>query len=122
MSDSDDDQAGVPLIEDLSDSPEPQNSKPAKRKRDAEDDAEVESKKAAKKKKRTKKKPQDVDDEALDSKLGINHAIAHMDSRLMADHIAQRTRRFRPDASLVEVEDVNVPGRIRQDKYCNRGR
>ncbi|CAK3790190.1 Hypothetical predicted protein [Lecanosticta acicola] len=108
MSDSGDDQAGVPLIEDLSDSPEPPKSKTTKRKREPEEDGVEESKKAAKKKKRTKKKPQDVDDEALDSKLGINHAIAHMDSRLMADHIAQRTRRFRPDASLVEIDDVNV--------------
>jgi protein CMS1 len=56
------------------------------------------------------KKPKDLDDEALDVDLGVNHAIAHMDSRLMADHIAQRTKRFRPELSLVEVEDVHVPG------------
>lgn len=106
MSDSED-QAGVPLIEDLSDSPDPQASKSTKRKREADD----ESKKAARKKKRTKKKPDDVDHSNLDSELGINRALAHMDSQLMADHIAQRTRRFQPDLSAVELEDVHIPGR-----------
>ena len=32
-----------------------------------------------------------------------------MDSRLMADHIAQRTKRFQPDLSMVEAEDIHVP-------------
>lgn len=112
MADSDDDQAGIPLIEDLSDSPAPAAKKSSKRKRSAEDEGHVEEKKAAKKKKRTKKKPQNVDDEALDSALGVNHAIAHMDSRLMADHIAQRTRRFQPDLSLVEAEDIHISGKL----------
>ncbi|EME38800.1 hypothetical protein DOTSEDRAFT_180706 [Dothistroma septosporum NZE10] len=106
MSDSED-QAGVPLIEDLSDSPKPQKSKSTKRKREADD----ESKKAARKKKRTKKKPDDVDDSSLDSELGINRSIARMDSQLMADHIAQRTRRFQPDLSAVELEDVHIPAK-----------
>ncbi|KJY01903.1 hypothetical protein TI39_contig273g00002 [Zymoseptoria brevis] len=110
MSDSDSDQAGVPLIEDLSDSPEPQKKDAsAKRKRSAEDDEEVESKKDAKKlKKKRPKKPKDINDDALDSKLGVNLAIGHMDSTLMADHIAQRTRRFNPDLSTVEAEDSYI--------------
>lgn len=113
MADSDDDQAGIPLIEDLSDSPAPAAKKSSKRKREVEDDGKVAEKKAARKEKRKKKKPQDVDEEALDGKLGINHAIAHMDSRLMADHIAQRTRRFQPDLSLVEAEDIHVSGMLK---------
>lgn len=104
MSDSED-QAGVPLIEPLSDSDTPKTS--SKRKRTGDDDSE-EAKKAAKKARRKAKKPADVDDEALDFKLGINHAIAHMDSSLLADHIAQRTKRFQPDLSLVEAEDWRI--------------
>ena len=106
MSGSDEEQRGVPLLEDFSDSDSPQPPSSTKRKR------EVESKSAGKNfaKRRKLKKPKDVDDEALDVALGVNHAIAHMDSRLMADHIAQRTRRFEPELSLMEVEDRYVPG------------
>ncbi|KAK0251233.1 hypothetical protein B0A54_04483 [Friedmanniomyces endolithicus] len=112
MSDSDDGHTGVPLVEGLSNGeyPEPQAS--AKRKR--EDDLKPESKRAAKRKK-TKKKPKDVDDDALDSELGINHAIGHMHSRLLADHIAQRSKRFQPEMSLVEAEDMHIPERAITD-------
>ncbi|KAK5133484.1 hypothetical protein LTR08_007726 [Meristemomyces frigidus] len=104
MSEPTDVEAGEPLIESShSGSPAPQPS--TKRKR--EDDVKPESKRAAKRKK--SKKPKDVDDEALDLVVGLNHAIAHMDSRLMADHIAQRSKRFRPEMSVVEVEDSYVP-------------
>lgn len=105
MSDSDSDQAGVPLIETLSPSPEP----PKKRKRNPEDETE-DVKTAKKSKKKRPKKPKDIDDDALDSKLGVNHAIGHMDSQLMADHIAQRTRRFQPDLTEVEAEDARLSG------------
>ena len=104
MSDSEDDQTGVPLFEGFSDSASPPRSS-KKRKHDA---PSKEDKKSSKRRKT--KKPKDVEDEALDVDLGVNHAIAHMDSRLMADHIAQRTKRFRPELSLVEVEDVHIPG------------
>lgn len=120
MADSDDEQTGVPLIERLSETPPPASKKASKRKRDGED-GEVAEKKAAKKKRRTKKKPQDVEDDALDSTLGINRAIAHMDSSLMADHIAQRTRRFQPDLSLVETEDIHIPGMFRQNVSTGSG-
>lgn len=101
MSDSED-QAGVPLIEDLSDSDAPVPPTSNKRKRDAQ------GKKSAKRRKL--KKPKDVDDEALNVELGVNHAIAHMDSRLMADHIAQRVRRFQPELTVVELEERYLPG------------
>ena len=106
MSDSDDGQSGVPLIEEVS--PPPQS--PTKRKRsadDAEENEKPQSKRSAKKKKT--KKPADVVDDALDTELGLNNAIAHMDSKLMADHVAQRTKRFQPDLSLVEVEELFLP-------------
>lgn len=107
MSDSDVDGGGVPLLEGLSSSASPEPQPSAKRKR--EDDAKPESKRAAKRKKT--KKPKDVEDEALDLELGVNHAIRHMDSRLMADHVAQRTKRFRPEMSMFEAEDVHIPER-----------
>nr|OQO32624.1 hypothetical protein B0A51_00002 [Rachicladosporium sp. CCFEE 5018] len=94
MSDSDDALTGVPLIEE----------------NERNDDAPVESKRAAKRRKNPKK-PKDVQDDALDVEKGVNLALAHMDSRLMADHMAQRTKRFRPDVSLVEAEDLMIPER-----------
>lgn len=106
MSDLRDDEGGVPLVEGFSE-PETGTTSSAKRKRD--DDPKTESKRAAKRKKT--KKPRDVDDETLDVALGVNHAIAHMDSRLLADHIAQRTKRFRPELSLVEADDCYLPER-----------
>jgi len=120
MSDSDSEQAGVPLIEDVSDSDAPaQPNAAAKRKRENDNDAPTESKRAAKRKK--SKKPKDVQDEALDEEKGVNHAIAHMDSSLMADHIAQRTKRFKPDLSLVEAEDLHVPCKYWHDmSECTR--
>ena len=101
MSDSEN-EAGVPLVEALSDSDAPAPTKTSKRKRDAD------GKKSAKRRKL--KKPKDVEDDALDAELGVNHALGHMDSSLMADHIAQRTRRFRPKLSVVEIEDFHIPG------------
>ncbi|GAB7355997.1 hypothetical protein MBLNU459_g6624t1 [Dothideomycetes sp. NU459] len=110
MSDSEDGTAGVPLIEPVSrsTSPEPHASGAGKRKRgDESETAATESKRAAKRKK--SKKPKDISDEALDEEKGVNHAIAHMDSQLLADHIAQRTKRFQTDLSTVELEDLRVP-------------
>lgn len=106
MSDESEDAAGIPLIEALSDSDSASNPVSGKRKRQNGSEAAV--KKSAKRRKL--KKPVDVQDAALDGELGVNHAIAHMDSALMADHIAKRTKRFQPELSLVEFDDSNVPG------------
>ena len=64
------------------------------------------------KRKRTKKsKPsQSIDDKDLDLDQGINHTIAKLDNRLLADYIARRVKHFSPDLSLVEVEDRRIPG------------
>ncbi|TKA71122.1 hypothetical protein B0A49_03121 [Cryomyces minteri] len=98
---------GIPLIEPLSPSPSP-SSTSTKRKRDTQAQP-AESKRAAKRK-RTKK-PKDIDDDELDTTAGVNTAVAHMDSRLLADHVAQRTKRFEPELSLVELEDRYIPER-----------
>ncbi|EOD44670.1 Replication regulator protein [Neofusicoccum parvum] len=101
MSDSEDG-AGVPLIEpDFARSPSPGTG--GKRKR--EDDSKL-SKRA---KKLKTKKPKNVDNEDLSEELGLNLAIGRMDSKLLADYMAQRTKRFEPDLSMVELEDRYVP-------------
>lgn len=106
MSHSDEDGIGIPLFEELPRSTS-NNSKAAK-KRNFDDDSESNIQKA--KKRKRSKKPKDVDDAALDTEIGVNRAIAQMDSRLLADHIAQRTRRFRPELSTMEIEDSYIPG------------
>ncbi|KAL8862296.1 MAG: hypothetical protein Q9178_001305 [Gyalolechia marmorata] len=43
------------------------------------------------------------------SKEDINPDIGMMDNRLLADYVAQRTKRFGEDLSLVELEDMHIP-------------
>lgn len=63
------------------------------------------------KKKRRKAKPKFEDDELIDLELGVNGAVAKMDSQLMADHFAQKTSRFGADLSSVELSDLSIPGK-----------
>lgn len=108
MSDTEDGTSGVPLMEPISPSTSPEPTG-GKRKRDEETEATApESKRASKRKK--SKKPKDITDEALDEDKHVNNAIAHMDSQLLADHIAQRTQRFQTELSSVELDDLRVPG------------
>lgn len=135
MSDSES-ETGVPLQEPLSPSttPEAGTSRPAnKRKRAASEEpalealsdsdaapataattTQTESKRAAKKRKQKNKKPKDVArEEALDVELGVNHALKHMDGQLLADHIAQRVKKFEGEKlSGVEEDDLKVPGQL----------
>lgn len=64
---------------------------------------------SAKRKRKGKKAAAEADAD-LDVELGINHAIGRMDSRLIADYVAQKTKRFGSDLSVVELEDVHIPG------------
>ncbi|KAF2157379.1 hypothetical protein K461DRAFT_284020 [Myriangium duriaei CBS 260.36] len=82
--------------------------KKRKRKNDDESESKPQSKRAAKRKK-AKNSNTVAYDEALDVEAGINHAIAHMDSQLLADHVAQRNRRFNSDLSTMELEDMQIP-------------
>ncbi|PKS09371.1 hypothetical protein jhhlp_003985 [Lomentospora prolificans] len=63
---------------------------------------------ASKKKRRRKAKNNAEDDELIDLELGVNGAIAKMDSQLLADHLAQRTSRFGTDLSPVELSDLSI--------------
>ena len=62
--------------------------------------------KIAKRKKDKNAKAQD--DQDLDVEAGVNMALGRMDSSLLADYIAQRTKRFEGDLSVVELEDKHV--------------
>ncbi|KAL2037910.1 hypothetical protein N7G274_009385 [Stereocaulon virgatum] len=79
----------------------------AKRKRSTEGDRKTAPVKLAKRKKSKKTKPDE--DEDLDLKQGLNLAIGRFDSRLEADYVAQRTKRFSSDLSSVELEDRHIP-------------
>ena len=46
----------------------------------------------------------------LDLVQGLNLTIAKLDSRLLADYVAKRTKWFFPDLSLVELEEMYISG------------
>lgn len=100
----------------LSPSPRKPNSpqpdlphKIGKRKRTVdEEDHENVVKKPVQRKKTKNAKPDE--DEDLDLERGLNLAIGKLESRLLADYVAQRTKRFSPELSLVELEDRHIPG------------
>lgn len=69
--------------------------------------------KPRKKQKKQKKVREDQGD--LDVEAGLNRAFERMDGQLVADHIAQKTRRFGTDLSPVELSDLYISGEC--DKY-----
>ena len=79
-----------------------------KRKRSTDDNFESTPLRPIKRKKA--KKAKRAEDENLDLEHGLNLAIGKLDSRLQADYVAQRTKRFSSELSLVELEDRHVPG------------
>ena len=62
------------------------------------------------KKRRKIRKLDTAADGNLDLDSGLNLAIGKMDRRLLADFVAQRTKRFSPNLSPVELEDLHLPG------------
>ena len=105
---SSEDDLQEPLLERLSATPELEDSTKTskKRKRGA---VEQGAKKVAKKSKAKKGKSGEKDDN-IDVEAGINKAFAHMDNQLLADYVAQRTRKYESDLSSVELEDKYLPG------------
>ena len=71
------------------------------KKRAAEDAAP--SKKASK-----KKKKHNIEDESLDTELGVNTLFQRMDNQLLADYLAQRLSRFGSDLSSIEISDISL--------------
>jgi protein CMS1 len=97
-----------PMLERLSATPEPVDSAKVSKKRKRGVDLEQGAKKAAKKSKSKKGKAEENDE--IDTEAGINKAFSHMDNQLLADYVAQRTRKYESDLSLVELEDKYIPG------------
>ncbi|PMD46395.1 hypothetical protein L207DRAFT_507308 [Hyaloscypha variabilis F] len=102
-----------PLLEKLSGTPESASkgtvSISKKRKRGV---IEQGAKKAAKK---TKAKKFAGEEDELDIDAGINRAFSHMDNQLLADYVAQRTRKYESDLSSIELEDKHIPANAIQD-------
>ena len=83
-----------------------------KRKQSIENDEDQNfSKRATKKRGLEKTNPPTSEVGILEFERGINPAIGKMDNQLIADWVAQRTRRFASDLSVVELEDQYLPGR-----------
>jgi len=101
-----------PLLERLSATPETKGPQSASKKRKCGANVEQSAKKAAKKSKSKKSKV--VEEDELDTDSGINKAFSHMDNQLLADYVAQRTRKFESNLSLVELEDKYIPGKYVQ--------
>lgn len=102
-----------PLLERLSATPELEpkstGSTSKKRKRGV---VEQGAKRAAKK---TKSKKNAIDEDELDVENCINKAFSHMDNQLLADYIAQRTRKYESDLSSIELEDKHIPANAIRD-------
>lgn len=94
----------------LQETPTERSSPPAskKRKRNPAKETEVAESLVGKKKKKPQTKA--LEEDELDLEAGINKAFSHMDSQLMADYVAQRTRRYESDLSSIELEDKYIPG------------
>lgn len=58
-----------------------------------------------------KKQCAEAEDDDLDLSLRFNKLFANMDCQLLADYIAQRTRKFEKDLSSLELEDRYIPGK-----------
>ena len=90
--------------------PSPQQISSNKRKREPGPELKIHTEKKPVER-RKQKKPKEIHDEDLNEELGINAAFSRMDSRLLADYIAQRTLRFgEQELSAVELADRHFPG------------
>jgi protein CMS1 len=103
-----------PLDESLPDEPSPTSKLPKnpvgfskKRKRGV--DGEKKNANGLKKPK-FKQKTTEEEEDGLDLSLRINKAFAHMDNHLLADYVANLTRKFESDLSSVELDDRYIPG------------
>jgi len=118
---SDEENLQEPLIEKPTASPEPELASPPvskKRKRNLNlnsslKETSIGETSAGKKRRRPKSKSKATEEDELDLEAGTNNAFSHMDNHLLADYVAQRTRRYESDLSSIELEDRYIPG-----KYC----
>ncbi|KAK1768785.1 U3-containing 90S pre-ribosomal complex subunit-domain containing protein [Phialemonium atrogriseum] len=64
------------------------------------------------KKKRRRAQEDDAD---IDTQAGLNKAFERMDGQLLADHLAQKTRRFGTDLSSIELSDLYISANFIKD-------
>ncbi|KAI9754441.1 MAG: hypothetical protein M4579_004709 [Chaenotheca gracillima] len=111
-SSSEDLHAGVRLDRKSVSPVSPVSSAASPKKRKADETSEP----AQKKRKRRKgKKEQGSGEGTLDLEAGVDTAFAKMDSRFLADFMAQRTKRYEGDLSIVELEDKQIPEKAYKD-------
>ncbi|KAL2149892.1 hypothetical protein VTH82DRAFT_7568 [Thermothelomyces myriococcoides] len=67
-----------------------------------------------KKNKKHRKKVRE-DEADLDVEAGLNRAFERMDGQLLADHLAQKTRRFGTDLSPIELSDLYISANYIRD-------
>ena len=72
---------------------------------------DVTYKKPKVKKKKNKKPKNDQHNDDIDIENSLNRSIGQMNIPLLADYFAQRTKRFSPNLSLVELQDRQIPGK-----------
>ena len=85
----------------------------AKRKRNDGMDYDLEAiaiNSGKRKKAKTSKVHRSNGEKNLDLVHGLNLTIAKLDSRLLADYVAKRTKWFSPKLSLVEFEEMYISG------------
>ena len=85
----------------------------AKRKRNDDMDYDLEAvaiSSGKRKKPRKSKVHRPNQEQDLDLVQGLNLTIAKLDSRLLADYVAKRTKWFSPNLSLVELEEMYISG------------
>lgn len=83
-----------------------------KRKRES---VEVETTARTKLSKHSENEAEDTTTKTRETDSNINTAIGKMDNRLLADYVAQRTKGYGEDLSLVELEDMHVPGKTERE-------
>lgn len=82
---------------------------PKKRKLDSDTEHVLKKPRKQSKSKTAANKANRVEDDGLDLEAGINPAFAVMDNQLVADYVAQQTRKYESDLSSLELEDRYIP-------------
>lgn len=77
---------------------------------DAATDAALRKKQKRQQKKKQLRQKYAQGETDLDLEAGLNRAFERMDGQLLADHLAQKTRRFGADLSPVELADLYISG------------
>ncbi|KAG9231675.1 U3-containing 90S pre-ribosomal complex subunit-domain containing protein [Amylocarpus encephaloides] len=92
---------------------ESNDTKTDTRKRKRGSKVQVSAKEVAKRPKTKQEK--NGEEDGLNLELGINTTFSHMNNQLVADLLAQKTRKYQNDLSSIELGDKNIPATSIQD-------